>query len=392
MTQNILRQQFLLKDDITYLNFGAYGACPKPVFEKYQNFQLELETEPTYFMQVKGPEYLETSRIALASYLQCDADDVVFVTNPSYGVNIIAKSLDLKAGDEVLTTDLEYGACDRTWKYYCGKKSARYVRQKIRFPVRSKEDFLTQFLAGITKNTKLIFLSHITSATGLRLPVAEICAFAKQRGIMTFIDGAHAPGQLEISLPDIQADMYTGACHKWMLTPKGSSFLYVDKRLQHLFDPLLISWGYESLHPSHSQFLDYHQMQGTRDYAAFLTIPAAISFMEEHNWNAVSTGCKKIAQENAARFCHLLQAIPLCPVNDDFIAQLYSIPIATDVPEQLHQLLYEKYKIQVPVMPQGDNVYLRYSIQAFNSNEDLDRLYAALEEICDPASGKLTVT
>jgi len=185
--------------------------------------------------------------------------------------------------------------------------------------------------------------------------------------------------------------MYTGACHKWMLTPKGSSFLYVDARLQHLFDPLLISWGYESLHPSHSQFLDYHQLQGTRDYAAFLTIPAAIRFMHDHNWRAVSIACKETTQANAARFCRLLHATPLCPVTDDFIAQLYSVPILTDNPEKLHDLLYEKYKIQVPVMPQGDKVYLRYSIQAFNSNEDLDRLYAALEELIDPSTGKIAV-
>ena len=169
MSNSKLKEQFLLRDDITFLNAGAFGACPKPVFERYQQFQLELEQEPVYFFRTKGLEYLLESRKALAAYMHCDADDVVYVTNPSYAVNIIAKSLDLKDGDEVLSTNLEYGACDRTWKYYCNKKGAKYVRQKIRFPLESKEDFIQQFLAGVTSNTKLIFLSQVTSSTGLRL-------------------------------------------------------------------------------------------------------------------------------------------------------------------------------------------------------------------------------
>jgi len=378
--KNVLKQQFLLRDDITYLNFGAFGACAKPVFEKYQRIQLELEQEPTLFMQVNGPACLANARIALANYLHCHSDDIVYVTNPSYAVNIIAKSFDLKAGDEILSTDLEYGACDRTWKYYCNKSGAKYVRQQTKFPLQSKEDFIQQFLQGVNANTKMIFLSHITSTTGLRLPVEEICAYAKEKGIISFVDGAHAPGQLPVNLADLGADIYTGACHKWMLTPKGSSFLFVKKELQPLFDPLLISWGYESARPSHSLFLDYHQLQGTRDYSAFLTIPEAINFMQQHNWDAVNKTCRNIAQSNAERFCRLLNATPLCPVTDDFIAQMYSIPIKPAAPQKLHDVLYEKYNIQVPIMPHGEKFYLRYSIQGYNTNEDLDKLYDALKE------------
>jgi isopenicillin-N epimerase len=381
MQSHSIRQQFLLRDDITYLNFGAYGACPKTVFEKYQSFQKELEEDPTFFFQVKGPAYLKTSRIALADFLHCSANDVVYVTNPTYGVNIIAKGLDLRPGDEVLTTNLEYGACEKTWKYYCNKKGVSYIRQHIHLPLKSKDDFIEQFLKGVTRKTKLIFLSHITSTTGLRLPVDEICSFAKDKGISTFIDGAHAPGQVDVNLADLGADFYTGACHKWMLAPKGSSFLYVNNKLQYLFDPLLISWGYDSDNPSDSQFLDYHQWQGTRDYSAFLTTTAAIDFMKINNWNAVKKECRTLTQNNAERFYTLLNAAPLCPVTDDFIAQLYSISIKINAPEKLHDLLYEKYKIQIPVLPHEGKYYLRYSIQAFNDSEDLDKLYEALKEI-----------
>jgi len=378
---NNISSQFLLKKDITFLNFGSFGACVKPVFEKYQQLQLELEQEPVQFITVKGLQYLKASREALAAYINCNADDVVYVTNPSYAVNAIAKSFDLKKDDEVLTTNLEYGACDKTWSYYCEKVGAKYVRQQIDFPLTTKDAFIEQFIKGITPKTKLIFISHITSTTGLRLPVEEICAIAKQQGILIFIDGAHAPAQVEVDLQKLDVDFYTGACHKWMMTPKGSSFLYVKKALQNGIDPLIVSWGYKSAFPSSSQFLDYHQLNGTRDYTAFLTIPTAIDFMQEHHWDNVAKECRELTKANANELCKILKAKPLCPISDDFLVQLYSATIKTTEPEKLKELLYTKYKVEVPVMRHFDKVYLRYSIQAFNTQQHLDSLFDALNDI-----------
>jgi isopenicillin-N epimerase len=380
MMQN-LKQYFLLRNDITFLNFGSFGACPKPVFEVYQNFQLELEQEPVQFIATNGLQYLATAREALGSYLHCDKDDIVYVTNPSYAVNAVAKSFDLKPGDEILTSDLEYGACDRTWKYYCKKAGANYVKQHIPLPVKSKEEFVSAFFKGLSDKTKLVFISHITSSTGLRLPVEEICAVAKEKGIMTFVDGAHAPGQIPLNLQDSLFDFYTGACHKWMMTPKGSSFLFVKKEYQSLVDPLVVSWGYQARFPSGSQFLDYHQTNGTRDYSAFLTIPAAIQFMQLHNWEQVAAGCRQLVQANAPAFCKLLGATTLSPVTDDFVLQLYSAEIKTPEPEKLYRHFFDAYKIEIPVMRHGDKVYLRYSINAFNSQQDLDKLFSAIKEI-----------
>ena len=381
MQNEYLKSQFLLKEGITYLNFGAFGACPKPIFERYQQYQLEMEQEPTQFITVNGLEYLKQSREALGAYINCDADDLVYVMNPSYAVTIVAKSIDLKEGDEVLTTNIEYAPSDKIWTYYCAQKGAKYVQQKINFPLKSKEDFIEQFFKGLTPKTKVVFISHITSNTALRLPVEEICAIAKQRGLITFVDGAHAPGQLPIDLKTLQADFYTGACHKWMMAPKGTSFFYATKSLQSICEPVIISWGYKTPKPSSSQFIDYHELQGTRDFSGFLTIPTAINFMKENNWVSVAENCRLITKSNADRFCSLLKAEPLCYNKEDFIVQMYSTPIKTKQPEQLHQFLLDKYKIQVPVMPRVDMILLRYSIQAFNSQQDLDLLYTALEDI-----------
>lgn len=380
MMQN-LKQHFLLREDITFLNFGSFGACPKPVFQTYQNFQLELEQEPVQFITVSGLKYLAASREALADYIHCDKDDLVYVTNPSYAVNAVAKSFNLQPGDEILTTDIEYGACDKTWEYYCNKAGAKYVRQHIPLPIQSKEELIAAFIKGVSAKTKMIFISHITSSTGLRLPVEEICAAAKEKGLLTFVDGAHAPGQIPLDIKNSSFDFYTGACHKWMMTPKGSSFLYVKKEHQPMIDPLIVSWGYKALFPSHSTFLDYHQTNGTRDYSAFLTIPAALQFMKEHNWEQVASNCRKLVQANATTLCEILGSAPLAPVNDNFILQLFSAQIKTTEPEKLHDHLFNDYKIQVPVMRHGDKVYLRYSMNAFNSQQDLDTLFAALKDI-----------
>ncbi len=378
---NTLKSLFLLNENITFLNFGSFGACPKPIFDEYQKFQLELEREPVQFITNTGVKYVENARIALGSYINCAADDVVFVTNPSYAVNAVAKSFTLNPGDEVLSTDLEYGACDRTWNFVCNKAGAKYIRQKIELPILSKDHFLESFTKGITAKTKLIFISHITSSTALCLPVKEICRIAKEKGIPCFIDGAHAPGQITLDMQALDADYYVGACHKWMMTPKGSAFLYVKKELQKHIDPLVVSWGYDALFPSSSQFLDYHQFNGTRDFSAFLCIPKSIEFMKQYHWQDVATKCRMLVKENASKFYTVVNSTPHAPINDDFMLQMCSAEINTSEPEKLYRYIYDNYQIEIPVMRHEDKVYLRFSINAFNEQKDLDTLFEALDDI-----------
>jgi isopenicillin-N epimerase len=377
-----LKEHFLLRPDIHFLNFGSFGATPKPIFEKYQDWQRILEAEPVQFIAFDGYQYLADSRAVLAKFLNCaDKDDLVYVTNPSFAINMIAKSFPLEAGDEILTTDIEYGACDRTWEYYCKKKGATYRKQKINLPIVDKAQFIEDFFKGCNEKTKAIFISHITSATGLILPAEEICAIAKAKGLITIVDGAHAPAHIPLDLSKIQADFYTGACHKWMMAPKGCSFLYATKSVQPICDPMIVSWGYQAAKPSHSNFLDYHQMIGTRDFSAFLTVATCIEFMEQHNWKAVGQKCHEMVLEHAPRFFTLFNSKPICPLNSEWIGQMISIPLLTPDPEKLQRSLFLDYKIEVPIMRQGNDVYLRYSINAFNTVDDLDALYNALAEI-----------
>ena len=376
-----MKSQFFLDTNVTFLNHGSFGACPKPIFKEFQRFQFELESEPVQFIQKKQAGYLKTARESLAKYVGCEAQDVYFTPNPTFAINTIMRSLNLKEDDEILTTNHEYGAMDRTWHFYCKKSGVKYIRQEISLPILSKEQILEQFWKGYSAKTKVIFINQISSATALIFPVKEICDKAQKLGLITIVDGAHVPGHIDLNIQELDPDYYTGTLHKWMLAPKGSSFLYVKKEFQNDLDPLVVSWGYESLVPGESQFLDYHEYQGTRDISAYLCTPTVIDFLENNKWKQKSEDCKHIVLANYQRFCDLLHTKPICPITSEFLGQMASIPVRTNNPQELKDLLYDKYKIQIPVMTLNGGVYIRYSINAYNSQADLDVLYAALSDI-----------
>lgn len=378
-----MKNNFLLDKSVTYLNHGSFGASPKPIFEEFQRLQLELENEPVQFITKKSLAYLRTAKQKLAKYIGCQPEDFFFTPNPTVAVNTILRSLNLQEGDEILSTNHEYGAMDKTWNFFSKKTGIKYIRQEISLPIISKEKLLAEFWSGYTSKTKVIFINEISSATALIFPVKEICQKAQELGLITIIDGAHVPGHIDLNIEELNPDFYTGTLHKWMLAPKGSSFLYVKKEFQNDIDPLVVSWGYDNAIITESQFLDYHEYQGTRDISAFLCTPKVVDFLEENNWKQISAACKVIVRENYQRFCDLLNAKPLCPISEEFLGQMASIQIQTEEPVKLKELLFEKYKIEIPVMPLNGKVYLRYSINGYNSQEDLDILYKALQEILE---------
>ncbi len=245
-----LKALFLLDPEVVFLNHGSFGATPRPVFEAYQDWQRRLERQPVLFLGRELDEHLRAARRELGTYLGADPNDLTFVPNATFGVNMVARSLVLRPGDEVLASDHEYGACNHVWEYLCGKTGARYVRQPIPFPAGSAGEIAEQFWRGVTEHTRVIFLSHITSPTALRLPVEMICQRAQAAGILTLIDGAHAPGQIPLDLEALAADFYVGNLHKWALCPKGAAFLYARRHRQDLVEPLVISWGWGADEPS----------------------------------------------------------------------------------------------------------------------------------------------
>ena len=367
--------------DVIFLNHGSFGATPKPVMEAYQNWQIRLENQPVQFLGREINELLLEARKVLGSYLNASADDLVFIPNATVGANIIARSLQLTPDDEVLSTNHEYGACDYAWEFVCQKTGSSYIRQPIPLPVHDEEEIVEQFLKGISPRTKVIYLSHITSPTALRLPVKQICQHAKEKGILTVVDAAHSPGQIPVDLQDLGADVVFGNCHKWMLSPKGAGFLYVRREIQHIIEPLIVSWGYHATDEiaTGSQFIDYLQWTGTHDPSAYLSVPAAIQFMQDNAWNKVQQECHDLLRNSIERICDLVRMESLYPLDSDFYAQMGIAPLPNSDLGLLKRRLYDEYKVEVPLIQWEDRQFIRISVQGYNTKEDLDILVSALE-------------
>ncbi len=385
-----MRDLFLLDPDTIFLNHGSFGACPKPVFEQYQRWQLELERNPVAFLGRRSGALLAQARARLAGHLHVQADDLAFLPNATTGVNIVARSLALQPGDEVLATDHEYGACEAAWRFVCERAGATYRRVPVPLPFEP-ETFTSRLMQAAGQRTKLIFASHISSTTALVFPVAALCAQAREAGITTLIDGAHAPGQIDLDLAAVGADFYTGNCHKWLCAPKGSAFLHARPERQADLHATVVSWGYLAAElgatsmGGHTGFDAYVgstllerrlQWQGTRDLSAFLSVPAAIDFQAAHDWPRHRQRCRAMAQATQAA---VLAGNGLAPIAEaGSLAQMVPIPVRASDADALRRHLYEQHRIEVPVTQHGTHRFVRLSVQAYNTQAELDALVSAL--------------
>lgn len=390
-----LSSYFLLDEDVVFLNHGSFGACPKPVFEAYQKWQLKLERQPVAFLDpdrgLSG--WLRDARTALAGELGTAPDNIVGVMNATYGLNIVAQSLDLKEGDEILTTDHEYAALEKTWAYVARKTGAKIVSVTIPLPLTSEEAFTTALRAGITNRTRVIFLSHITSATALVFPIKNIIAEARALGIYTVIDGAHTPGHIPLNLDALGADFYAGNCHKWMMAPKGSAFLHVRPELQAMINPLVIShgWTVDNQNPApfgNTPFVDGLEMQGTRDPSAWLAVVDAISFRTAHKWDKVAKDCTRLAQDTASRVAAMTKHPPFS--TPEFCApQMVAMPVPDCDPKQLKSALLANGNIEIPCFKWKNHSVVRLSVQGYNSQAQMDLLVATLAKLLPNSASKL---
>ncbi len=388
---NSLKKHFLLDPHVIFLNHGSFGATPKPVFREYQRWQRELEKQPVEFLSStrRFITLMTDSRAALGNYLGTHPDNLVYTQNVTISLNIVARSLDLGPEDEVLSTDHEYGAVDRTWRFLSQERGFRYINQNISTPIESEVSFVNEFWQGVTSHTRVIAISHITSSTAIIFPLSEIIRRAREAGIITIIDGAHVPGQLPLHLDSLGADFYGGNLHKWLCAPKGAGFLYARPEVQHLLKPLVVSWGYESETPSGSKFIDEHEWWGTRDVAAFLSVPAAIEFQEKHNWDKVRDKCHELARDSQNRICELTGLNPLHPAADSWFGQMVTAPLPaeTDI-ATLKTKLYDEYHIEVPFVEWNGNKLIRVSVQGYNTRHDIDELCRTLSLLLNGKDAK----
>jgi isopenicillin-N epimerase len=366
-----MRDLFLLDPSVVFLNHGSFGACPRPVFEEYQRLQLELEREPVEFLGLKRryPALIAAARDRLAAYVGASPADLVLVPNATSAVNLVARSLDLQSGDEVVGTTHEYGGNDLLWRQVCESRGARYLEVDTG-PAHAVDELLGAF----TPRTRALFVSHISSPTALRFPVEDLCAQARDAGVLTIVDGAHTPGQIALDVHAIGADFYAGNCHKWLCSPKGAGFLHVRPDAQPLLEPLTISWDW-----GEDAWADRHRWTGTRDPSPQLTVPAAIDFQAAHDWGAVRHRCHELAM-SAARELTELGMEPLA-TNDDEYVQMVALRLPPCDAEELGLGLYREHRIEVLAQDWRGRPTLRVSFQGYNDESDLDALLSALRQL-----------
>jgi isopenicillin-N epimerase len=376
-----LKSYFLLDPNVTFLNHGSFGATPKPVFDVYQEWQQQLERQPVQFITNGLWELLAQSRQALGTYLHADANDLVYIPNATFGVNIVARSLNLNPDDELLTTNHEYGACLNAWQFLSQKRSFIIKQQPIPLPVPADETIIDLLWHGVTPRTKVIYISHLTSPTALCFPVTALCKRAREAGILTIIDGAHAPGQVPLDLGQIGADFYVGNLHKWLCAPKGSAFLHARPEVQHLIEPLVVGWGWgdDRELTFGSDFLDYNQWLGTDDVASYLAIPEAITFHQKHLGTAVRHQCHFLLKD-AAEQINTITCLPSPYPEHTYYHQMaiIKLPLQDDLPA-FKSRLYVNHKVELPCIQWQNEQFIRISIQGYNTMDDIKRLLNALK-------------
>ena len=404
-TADELARHWLLDPEVTFLNHGSYGACPRPVLEAQTEWRERMERDPVRFMGYELEEHLDTALTALAAFLGAQPEDLAFVPNATTAVNTVLRSLDLRPGDEILTTDHEYNACLNAIAEVCRAAGGRMVVARVPFPLSSANEVMDSIMAGVSPRTRLAVISHVTSPTALIFPIERLVPALAGRGVDTLVDGAHAPGMVELGLDELGAAYYAGNAHKWLCAPKGGGFLHARRDRQAAIRPLVISHGANSPRTDRSRFRQDLDWVGTSDVTPYLAIPAALAFVGSllpGGWAEAMAANRQLALAGRDILCRTLGEE--APAPDVMLGAMAAVPLpaqlgpppplmpadapagATYPPDSLHDVLQDEFAVQVPVstwppVAQADRPrlrLLRVSAQLYNKPADYERLAGAL--------------
>lgn len=388
---NPWRSAWSLPRGVTFLNHGSFGLVPFDVQAARQEWQRRLYENPMDFFLRQMEVELDNVANRLGKLVGAAPRDLVLVDNATIGMNIVARSVGLEPGDEVLLTDHEYGAVRRIWQKRCEKIGAKVVVQNLPQPLESVDGLVDRLFSGVTARTKLLVFSHISSPTAVILPAAEICRRARELKIPVCIDGPHALATLPLNLTQLGCDFYCASGHKWLSAPNGSGFLYVNRKHQTRLSPPIVSWG-GSVAGRTATWQDEYNWQGTRDPAACLSIPAAIDFLERAGWETFRQHGHDLAQLARESITELTGLNALVPDSPDWYAPMISLPLPTQglsAPAQgqrdpLQDRLWSEYQIEVPITWWHGERLLRVSCHLYNTADDIDLLVKALHKSFNP--------
>jgi isopenicillin-N epimerase len=397
-------RHWLLDPDVDFLNHGSFGATPRPVLEAQATWREEMEREPVRFFVERSDLELAAARDALGAFVGADAADLAFVTNATGACNAVLRSLELAPGDELLTTDHAYNAVKNAMAHVADRAGARLVVAEVPFPLASADEAVERILASVTSRTRLAVLDHVTSATAMVLPIARIVAALAKRGVDTLVDGAHAPGMIDLDVAGIGAAYYTGNLHKWVCAPKGAGFLWVRPDRQVRIHPLVISHGANLPLGERTRFRLEFDWQGTADPSAWLSVPEALRFgasLLPGGWPALRERNRALALEARDLLCAATGQPP--PVPDEMIGSMAAVPLAwEDEPasvqgvnlygDRVHgALLADGIQVMVTPWPQRPEGLrwrriVRVSAAAYNDRAQMERMARTLAAVLAPVA------
>ena len=424
MPPSLWRSEWTLPDDVLYLNHGSFGPSPRCVQAAFEDWSRQLERQPMNFYLRQMEDALDESLNVLAKFVGTSRDCLVFSDNATTAMNVVAASVPLQGGDEVLLTDHEYGAVFRIWRRTAQKAGARVVTAELPDPLDDPDAVVDAIMSRVTERTRLIVVSHVTSPTAVVLPVEAVCRRARERGVPVCIDGPHAIAMLPVELRKLDCDFYSASCHKWLCGPLGSGFLYVAPRQQKHLVPSIISWG-GSVSGRQASWKDEFNWIGTRNPASFLAIKSAIEFLKQparglmpseeaatlssRDRKGVLTGTDlrplpngrgSILHSALDEFRHHARELmhfaaeqigavtslpPFVSDIDQWCGSMLALPLPMqgDPPKPGHRdplqdALWERHRIEAPVVHWKGRRFIRVSAHLYNTTDEITQLADAL--------------
>lgn len=384
-----MKEHWTLDPAIAFLNHGSFGATPRAVLDRQNEYRARMEREPVRFFVRELEPMLDEARAQLAAFLGVRSDGLAFVTNATTGVNSVLRSLDLDLHDELLVTNQEYNACRNVLDYVATAAGAKVVVAEIPFPIASPDVVVERVLEKVTARTRLLLIDHVTSQTALVFPIEKIVAELRARGIETLVDGAHAAGFLPLDIESIGAAYYTGNLHKWVCAPKGAAFLWVRENRRASIRPAILSHGANSTRRDRGRYLIEFDWTGTFDPTPWLCVPDALRVMEglvDGGWPEILRRNRSLALHARDRLCAILGIDP--PAPDAMLGAMAAVPLPdgtlTAAPalygDPLQDTLLFEHGIEVPFVPwpHPPKRLLRISAQLYNTPDDYEKLAAAL--------------
>lgn len=374
-----------LDSDLVFLNHGSFGAVPRPVLEAQSAWRLKIERDPIEMIGRRMSELLEPSRWAAGELINCDPEAVGFVANATTAINAVLRSMTFAPGDRLVAPNHVYNAIRRTMQWVAERDGAEYVEIELPLPATDGTQLADDLLDALPDRTRLLLIDEISSPTAIRFPIEHIISTCRSRDIEVIVDGAHAPGMVEVDIAEqerLGALAWTGNLHKWCFVPKGCAVLHVHRDHRDTVHPPTIS------HHLGEGFQREFEWQGTIDFTPWLTVPSALAFIEEtFGWDRLRAHNHHLATWAQAYLCEHWGSRPLTPLDGSLLGSMAAVVLPPDVqtrfagPEVLQVALYDEHRIEAPVHAWGSDWIIRVSAQAYNHPDQYARLAEAVDRL-----------